>query len=91
MNAAEQVEQVVKLASPKQVRFLEALGQRAEVEFEKPVEEMSVREASEKIDELLQKLGLSNGQGRNGYQRKSMKVDVGREWKRVEVEMTRIP
>ena len=51
------MEAVSRMASPKQVEFLEDLSERTGTKFEKPVESLTSQQASELIDELLEKEG----------------------------------
>ena len=51
------MEAVSRMASPKQVEFLEDLSERTGTKFEKPLESLTSQKASELIDELLEKEG----------------------------------
>jgi hypothetical protein len=52
-----------KLATPRQVAYIERLSAESETTIEKPLEELTVQEASELIDELLQKANNGNKNG----------------------------
>ena len=49
------MEAVSRMASPKQVEFLEDLSERTGTKIEKPLESLTSQQASELIDELLEK------------------------------------
>ena len=49
------MEAVSRMASPKQIEFLADLIERTETEFNRPLESLTIVEASEMIDELLEK------------------------------------
>ena len=51
------MEAVSRMASPKQVEFLEDLSERTGTKMKKPLESLSSQQASELIDELLEKEG----------------------------------
>ena len=51
------MEAVSRMASPKQVEFLEDLSERTGTRTEKPLESLTSQQASELIDELLEKEG----------------------------------
>ena len=52
------METVSRMASPKQVEFLEDLSERTGTKIEKPLESPTSLQASAKIDELLERIGL---------------------------------
>lgn len=56
-----------QLATPKQMAYIERLSAESKMTVAKPLEELTVQEASELIDELLQKGngGIKNGTRRN--------------------------
>ena len=49
------MEAVSRMASPKQVEFLADLIERTETKFDRPLESLTIVEASEMIEELLEK------------------------------------
>ena len=55
------MEAVSRMASPKQVEFLEDLSERTGTKIKKPLESLTSQEASELIDELLEKEGRPVG------------------------------
>ena len=49
------MEAVSRMASPKQIEFLSDLIERTETKFDRPLESLTVVEASEMIEDLLEK------------------------------------
>ena len=71
------MEAVSRMASPKQVEFLEDLSKRAEIDLDRPAESLTARQASAKIDDSLERIDQVNGKH---VETRTVRMNTGREW-----------